>query len=282
MQVAHLTWMSVVAVLLSGGCASRGNLEVLETELRRQEDQMTQLQQQLAATRSELDVAINEATQLRQQLAQNGNPASAPEHIANEFKAVGLRFNTYLTSGIDRDGQPGDEQISVLLYPHDVEGGLVKLSGKLELQALDLAAPKAEQEVGVWNYSAGDTKEAWHNGFLAAGFLFEESWQRPIRGPEITLHARFTTADGRQFDAIQPLRVTPPANRQVAVKSGSKKVLTAKPTIIPASHKRRDLPKPAEPDLPAAEIPAAGAAGAKVQPISTSDRFRDWEIPQYR
>lgn len=279
MRVAHLTWMSVVAVLLLEGCASRGNLEVLESELRRQEDQMAQLQSQLAATRGELDVALNEAARLRQELAQTGNSALSSEHLANEFKVVGLRFNTYLTSGIDRDGQPGDEQISVLIYPHDEQGGLVKLTGRLELRALDLAAPKPEQEVGNWNYSPSDTKEAWHSGFLAAGFLLEETWQRPIHGPEITLHARFTTADGRQFDAIQPLKVTPPVNRRVAAQTSPRTFRAAKPIVSPVSHERGRLPQPVEPDLPPEGF---DGPGNETQPIPTSDRFRNWEVPTYR
>jgi outer membrane murein-binding lipoprotein Lpp len=271
--------MSVVAVLLTGGCASRGNLEVLESELRRQEDQMTQLQQQLASTRGELDVALNEAALLRKQLAESGKVALSPEHIENEFRAVGLRFNTYLTSGIDRDGQPGDEQISILVYPHDEQGGLVKLTGKLELRALDLAAPKAEQEVGVWTYSPTVIKDSWHSGFLAAGFLFEEAWQRPISGPEIMLHARFVTTDGRQFDAVQPLRVKPPATRQVAAKSAPRKVRTNKPAIQQTSYRRSGLPQPIEPEVPAnlVDVP-----DARPGTIPTSDRFRDWESQTYR
>jgi outer membrane murein-binding lipoprotein Lpp len=278
MRVTHLTWTSVVAVLLIGGCASRGNLEVLESELRRQEDQMAELQLQLASTRSELDIALNEAARLRQQLTQSGTIALSPEHIENEFRAVGVRFNTYLTSGVDRDGQPGDEQISVLVYPHDEQGGLVKLGGKLELRALDLAAPKTEQEVGVWNYSPTVIRDSWHSGFLAAGYLFEEAWQRPPSGPEIMLHARFVTTDGRQFDAVQPLRVKPQINQKVAATLAPKKVRTRKPVLIPASHKRSAL-KPVEPELPA---DFKGDPAPKAQPIPTSDSFRNWESPTYR
>src|SRR5690349_7895727 len=98
MRMTHLTWTSVVVLLLMGGCASRGNLEVLESELRRQEDQMADLREQLVAAKNELHVALNEATRLRQQLANRGEVAHSPEHLENEFKAVGLRFNTYLTS----------------------------------------------------------------------------------------------------------------------------------------------------------------------------------------
>lgn len=280
MRVPHLTWTSVLTILVMGGCASRGSLEILETALRQQEDQMARLERQLAETQNERDVALNEATQLRQQLAQAGHSALSPEHIENEFKAVGLRFNTYLTSGIDRDGQPGDEQISVLLYPHDEQGGLVKLNGKLELQALDLTAPKDQQEIGTWTYSPAETKEAWHSGFLAAGFLFEEPWQRPLNGSEITLHAKFTTADGRQFDAIQPLRVKPPEIQPVAgVNPARQQVQAGKPPILPAARHRDELPDPVEPEAP----PAAGDQPiVKGQPIPTSDRFREWEVPRYR
>lgn len=279
MRVTQLTWTSVVAVLLMGGCASRGNLEVLESELRRQEDQMAELQRQLASTRSELDIALNDAARLRQQLADSGKPVLSPEHIENEFRAVGVRFNTYLTSGIDRDGQPGDEQISVLVYPHDEQGGLVKLGGKLELRALDLTAPKGEQEVGTWNYSPTVIRDSWHSGFLAAGYLFEEAWQRPLSGSEIMLHARFVTTDGRQFDATQPLRVKPQNNRQLAADSASEKARNGKPEVIPASLTRTSARKPVDPDLPADFLVAPKA---KAQPIPTSDSFRNWEGPTYR
>lgn len=275
MRLVHLTWMSVVmALAMLGGCASRGSLEVLETELRQQEDQLAGLQQQLATTQSELQVSQNEVAQLRAQLVGNGQQSHSPEHLEHEFKAVGLRFNTYLTSGIDRDGQPGDELLHVLVYPHDDQGGLVKLPGTIELRALDLSAPDGLQEVGSWSFTAAQTKAAWHSGFLAAGFLFEEAWARLPQGSDVTLHARFKTIDGRQFDAVQSLKVSSPALSPVVQSLPSQtSVRASKPTMSPVGFDTDD-------ELRDDQLEPAVNAERGV--IETSDRYREYELPVIR
>ena len=279
MRMVHQTWMSVVmALAIIGGCASRGGLEVLESAMRQQEDRLAELQQQLSATQSELQVSQNEVAQLRSQLAANGQQAHTPEHFEHEFKAVGLRFNSYLTSGVDRDGQPGDEVLSVLIYPHDEQGGLVKLPGTVELRALDLSAPDGMQEVGSWTFTAAQTKEAWHSGFLAAGFLFEEAWKQLPQGSAITLHARFKTLDGRQFDAVQPLKVSPPTSAPYAqVPPAQTSVRASKPTIQPVGFDAQDVAddEVADEDLPVDQKEATGI-------IETSDRYKEYELPVIR
>ena len=283
MRLIHQTWMSVVlALAIVGGCASRSGLEVLESSMRQQEDRLAGLQQQLDATQNELQISQNEVAQLRAQLAANGQQSHTPEHFENEFKAVGLRFNSYLTSGIDRDGYPGDDVLSVLLYPHDEEGGLVKLPGTVELRAVDLSAADGQQEIGSWFFSPEQTKKAWHTGFLAAGFLFEEAWERPPQGSNITLYARFKTLDGRQFDAIQPLKVALPTTAPLAQNLPLQtKVRTSKPTVSPVGYDARKRP---DRDVPGAEFDADDDADEKVAPgiIETSDRYREHELPVIR
>ncbi len=279
MRLVHQTWMSVVlALAIVGGCASRSGLEVLESSLRQQEDRLAGLQQQLDATQSELQISQNEVAQLRSQLAANGQQSHTPEHFENEFKATGLRFNAYLTSGIDRDGYPGDDVLSVLLYPHDEQGGLVKLPGSVELRAVDLSAPEGQQEIGSWSFTPEQTKKAWHTGFLAAGFLFEEAWQRLPQGSNITLHARFKTLDGRQFDAVQPLKVTVPGGGPLAQTPPLQtKVRVGKPTISPVGY---DARKHRDEDEPNAEFEED--ANDKRGVIETSDRYREHELPVIR
>ena len=317
MRSMHQTWMSVVmaCAMCGGGCASRGSLEVLESALRQQEDRAAGLQQELMNAQSELQVTQNEVAQLRTQLAAAGQQTHSPEHFENEFKVVGLRFNAYLTSGIDRDGQPGDEMVSVLVYPHDEQGGLVKLPGTIELRAVDLGAPEGQQEVGMWTFNPAETKEAWHSGFLAAGFLFEEGWQRVPQGSNITLHARFKTIDGRQFDAIQPLKVAVPSAETGAPLAQKRRspngnfIRAGKPSAPVA---QRTAAVPTDPfetdpfdstsdskinseieqvggeldeleDNPSidADLEAAGdPVNQKV--IETSDRYRDFDLPVIR
>lgn len=276
MRCRHLTWTSVVMALCVSGCASYRNLEVLESAMRQQEDQLVALQRDLSTARGELEVSQNEISRLRTQLAQNGQRVHSPEHLENEFKAVGLRFNSYLTSGIDRDGNPGDELLSVLLYPHDEQGGLVKLAGTIELKAVDLSAPKGQHEIGSWTFTPGETKEAWHSGFLAAGFLFEQPWQSLPQGTDVTLHARFKTVDGRTFEAVQPLRVKTAASPSASLaEDRATQVQAGKPVILPVKHEEPVV------DIDLGEFPkelAEPDEGA----IETSDRYREWDRPTIR
>lgn len=278
MYLSRLTWMSVLTAATVLGCTSRGNIETLETALRQQEDHVAELQEQLREAHNDLEVSRNEAVRLRQQIAENGQSALPPEHLENEFRAVGIRFNNYLTSGIDRDDIPGEETLSVLVYPHDEEGGLIKLPGSLEIKAVDVTAPDGRQEVGHWNYDAEQTRDAWHAGFLAAGYLFELPWQQIPNGSTITLHARFITTDGRQFDAVQPLKIQPPNLQNNLTQSRPQKVRVGKPPeLSPAKdvHRKPSFNSVGQSEDEVEPLP-------DIPPVETSDRYREWEIPRYR
>ncbi|HEV7998923.1 MAG TPA: hypothetical protein VGP63_03515, partial [Planctomycetaceae bacterium] len=57
------------AAALAAGCASRGQLDVLESRLRQQDDTITQLQNQVSTTQSQLQAARRESDELRTQVA---------------------------------------------------------------------------------------------------------------------------------------------------------------------------------------------------------------------
>jgi hypothetical protein len=265
----HQTWMSVLAAVCLAGCTAGGNVALLEGQLRAQEDRLIALRRQLAEAQTELEAARSEASALRAQLAEKGGAALLPEQADVLFRATGIKFHTYLTTGLDRDGTPGDEQLAVMLVPHDGDGSPLKLAGAIELQALDLAAATEDRELGSWSFAAGECREFWHSGFLSSGYLLELAWKRIPIHPEVTLHARLTTPDGRVFDATEQLRINPPAAAPGSLQAGAQPV-TATRTAL----------KPSEPaELPGAEAPlSAPATGV----IETSDRFRDRELPRYR
>jgi len=283
--------MSVLAAACLCGCAARGSIDVLESELRRQEDLLRQTQEQLQQAKSDLEVAHRESNALRKQLANRGDQPLLPEQADVLFRAEGIRFNSLLTNGIDRDGAPGDEKLSVLLYPHDREGGLLKLPGEIELKVVDLSAPADRQQLGQWTYTIEQCRELWHNGFLASGYLFELPWQQPPMSEEVTLHARFRTPDGREFDATQQVKVTPPGPSHTAERPGVEREYTArKPAFRSASTERAAEAGSSGPAFGTEPLPgstdADPAAGNPFLPndgqIDTSDRFREFEIPRYR
>src|SRR5689334_7459414 len=209
MHCRRPTWMWVLPALLafSEGCALRGDVEVLESELRRQEQVQEDLNEQLLASREELRVARSDADSLRAQIAHRGQVSLASEQAEVLYRAEGIKFNMLLTSGINRDGQPGDDAISVLMLPVDQHGDLVKLIGAVEFELHDLSQSGEQQRLGEWHFTVDQVREHWHRGFLSAGYLFNLDWQRSPASSDLTLHARMIAPDGRRFEATTQLKV---------------------------------------------------------------------------
>jgi uncharacterized coiled-coil protein SlyX len=207
------TRMSFTLAAILSGCAAHGDIELLEKQLRLQEDTIQQLNHHLTEARTDLEVARGEAHVLRSQLHRRAeSPAILPEQAETLYRVEGVRFNKLFTSGLDADGVPGDEALAVLIQPHDGDGELIKVPARIELQAVDLSQPPDSQLIGSWRFSAEESRQIWHRGFIGSGFLLHLPWQRPPLSTELTLHARITTPDGRAFNTTQQIKVhAPPA-----------------------------------------------------------------------
>lgn len=196
------------ACCLSGGCASRGEIEVLEANLRQQEHQLHSREQELSRLRDQLTISRREADILRRRLAGSGDTLA--EEATQKLAAVeGLRFNTFLTAGQDEDELPGDERLHAMLYPHDAQGEVVKLAGELELEAIDPSVSDEQRSLGRWTYTAEESRNLWHAGFLSSGFQIDVPWKRSPQGDRIVLHARLKVADDRQFEATHTITLVP-------------------------------------------------------------------------
>jgi hypothetical protein len=202
--------MSALAALAACGCGARGDVDLLEARLRQQEDSLARLESQLAAARSELSVVEKERNDLRQQLAGRSETILLPEQAHAFYRAAGIEFNKLLTGGFHQDGRPGDEVLNAVLMPRDADGELLKLPGAIALEVLDLAKPPDEQRIARWEFSEEETREHWHRALIGSGYVFRLPWPNRPESPELLLHGRLTTPDGRQFDTSQVIRVAPP------------------------------------------------------------------------
>lgn len=241
---------------LSGCLGARGDIEAVEAQLRQQQDRADQYARDLSQVRQELNVARQEADMLRRQMADSGREAIPAEFTESLFRVQKLQINGLMSGGRDRDGQPGDDVLVAVLTPVDEHGDLVKLPGSIELEALDLTRPEGERQIGKWTFDAAQSRDLWKSGLFSAGYQLEVPWQRPP-SPELLLHARLTTADGRQFDATQAVKV------KVAQSEPPRKM--AAPTAArPVSDRRSSGPW--------ADEPPAGAAGrATIQPAGLEE-----------
>jgi outer membrane murein-binding lipoprotein Lpp len=282
--------MLVLAALLPTGCAMRGDVEMLESELRRQEQTQQELSEQLQTTRDELRIARADAGKLRTQLASRGEKSLVSEQAETLYKTESLKFSPMLTTGFDNDGRPGDEGISVLLMPVDSQGDLVKLAGAFELELVDLNRSGNDQRVGHWHFSDEESRTHWHRGFLSAGYLFRLDWQNLPASPELTLHARLTAPDGRRFDATTQIKVNPPATAAApAVLEAEGKKNRPQSKVTPAAITGDEVlePPPDHPPQPKARLRRRKASKPPAPPaepssIETSDKWTDDTIPYLR
>ncbi len=142
----------------------------------------------------------------------SGSPVPLPEQTGNLVRLSGVKINTLLSGGKDRDGQPGDDLLVALISPHDQQGDLVKIAGEIEIEAYDMTRSGDNKRVGYWTFDPTQSAKAWHSGFVGAGLQFELPWQEAPSNKELLVHVRLRTSDGRQFDTSSPLKVIPPAN----------------------------------------------------------------------
>jgi hypothetical protein len=206
---ACLRTLACAAGLCLAGCYSARDIEVLESQLRRQEDAIHDYRGQLSNTHEELARARREIDELQRQLAAAHDNAEVllPEQIHALAQVEDLAVDTWRTGLIDQDQHAGVDQLLLVLYPRDSDGQAVKVAGELEVEALDLTRPANEQVLGHWNFTTEETSELWHIGFVSVGFHVEVPLLSVPQGTELLLHAVLTTADGRQFSVTHSLPV---------------------------------------------------------------------------
>jgi hypothetical protein len=202
---------AVVLCGLAAGCVMRGDTSAIEAELRGHEDRIGALQRDLQKAHDELAVAQRESAHLRDQLASAGEVALTAEQADVLFRVEGLRINTLLTGGLDEDGQPGHDVLTLVLEPFDADEQTLKLPGEIRIDVTDPAAEGESKTIGVWQYAAEDARAAWHAGLLVTGFKFRLEWPTPPRHETLVVHARLTTSDGRVFDATETVKIVPPS-----------------------------------------------------------------------
>jgi hypothetical protein len=236
----RFTWMWLLgAAALAGGCASRGQLDILESRLRQQDDSITQLQNQLSTTQSQLQASRRESDDLKTQLA-DGTRTARVEQVSALGQVEGIELNRYLTGGLDRDGVPGDELLSVLIVPNDSQGNLVKAPGAVAVTLFDLSKPEPQQRIGHWEFSPQKSESLWVSGFLGSGYVIRVPWQEQPQSANLLVHARLKTIDGRQFDTSQSIRIVPPTGggapqSNVAASSTKQQPEPTPPAVVPAS-----------------------------------------------
>lgn len=198
----------MAAALLSVGCASRGNVDALEAQMRRQEDELRTLHAQVEKTKAELVAARRLNESLQQRLVQHAGHEETFDLSEIHFRVKKLTINTLLTGGFDRDGKPGDDQITLVFTPHDDLEKPVRLPGTVAIELLDPAQPSDQKSLGNWTFDAKQTAAAWQTILGISAFRFELPWQTRPQAEDLEVRVRFHSSHGDQFETTSPVKIS--------------------------------------------------------------------------
>ena len=203
------------ALLCAGACCAVGcrgpsqRVQSLEAQLRQQDGRIIALSRSLEEANAELEASAYETRILRQSLSDLSVPP-APEEAETAIRIKDIEIVSLLSGGLDRDGVPGDELLTLLVSPRDGSGETLRTSGQLIIEAFDFAgSDEQQQRIGHWEFADAELSDLWHSGVIGRGFRLVDRWQTAPSGKAVTVHARLVTKDGRQFDRTAQLSVVP-------------------------------------------------------------------------
>lgn len=202
--------LSACALCTSGCLGPSNRVQSLEAQLRDQDARVVELSRALEETQAELTASNYEASLLRQSLSDLSAPPSA-EEAETALRITDIEIVSLLSGGLDRDGVPGDELLTLLVSPRDASGETLRTSGRLIIEAFDFSTGGDQQRIGRWEFTGSKLTDLWHSGVIGRGFRLVDRWQTSPSGETVTVHARLVTSDGRQFDKTTQLKVTPPS-----------------------------------------------------------------------
>ena len=140
-------------------------------------------------------------------------PPPSGESAAVGTKPTQLVINERLTRGLDRDGQAGDEGVTVFVEPRDADGRVVKAPGAISLVVMDPTQEGTSARVARWDFAAGEVPALFRNNPSARGLQFELPWpNEPPKNRALRLFVRCTTADGTKITSEAPLEIRGPGD----------------------------------------------------------------------
>jgi hypothetical protein len=223
-------------IALLGGCASQRHATFMETRDAQYRDALTELLRtdKTALTADE----------------RQGVVVSAPE--TSSIRPTHRIVLGKLTGGLDRDGQPGDELLSVVVEPQDHFTKSIRTTGTLQILAMN-ASSETNEPIATWNISEEKLAPLWKQGLLNVGYHLELAWPTPPNCDHLRLIARLTAADGRTYEAVKDIRITLPPNARTNV------TLSQPSPVVRVGHQAISIgqPTPLQPSgVPAAPIDA--------------------------
>lgn len=117
-----------------------------------------------------------------------------------------------LSGGYGGDLHTGSEGVSIYLRPFDEEGDPTKAAGSVEIQVLDLAAPRDRQLVAECKLDPTALRKTWYSKFMTGHYTLKCPWKAGApRHATLTVRVQFTDLlTGRSFELVKQVTIKLP------------------------------------------------------------------------
>lgn len=132
-----------------------------------------------------------------------------PEQLPSDLHVTSIGLHRS-SGGWNSDGAAGDEGVFILLEPRNARGQVVPTIGDVSLVLIDPAIVGEGGRYTRWDFTAQDAAATYRPAVAggSAGLHFELLWpDAPPTHSRLKLFVRFTTEDGRRFQAEKDLKV---------------------------------------------------------------------------
>lgn len=264
---ALLSSGSVLGLCVSmSGCLGnqRQQQELLEAELRCQERHIQEMKEELDRKEGVLH-AMDVEVERAQQAAVRGKPDpgdSAP--VANVVKEIALGR---LTGGVRQNPKAQfDDALQVILEPRDADGHAIKAPGSVHLDLFEITPQGLKTALSSWDITHRELRRLWDEPLLGGpAYRITLPWKALPSLEKLRVIARFTTLDGKLFEAERDFTIRLPAG---VVRPGLPIGMPGgycpppdRGSSAPRIDERLAAPKAAPSPLPAETTPPPAASG---------------------
>ncbi len=261
----------VAACLLFSACGPNKRYDLIEAELRTRDRELEETRVALEQSRN-----LNRAYAQQSQFGSGPIVPNTPVYIP--IKEIVLARGT---GGVNEDGVPGDEGLMLVIVPKDEDGSPVKVPGKVQIAAWEVSEAGLKNSIGVWEVPAEKVRPTWRGGFISSGFFVAVPWQTQPGSERVRVAVRFTTLDGRAFEADRDINVQlatgqscppTPAVQGVAVPTPTVPGMAVPTPTVPTQPGVREplLPDPIPPGTEELPPPSTSQRGARLLPPEKS------------
>ncbi|MFO0945520.1 MAG: hypothetical protein U1D30_06200 [Planctomycetota bacterium] len=250
----------VSLLLLCGNLGCR-TCDLVEAELRYQTNRVNELENQVTLKDSEIHTLQTTIDGLRREIDERGS-AAPPETVYKNVGLAKISLGT-MTGGRDLDKDGRADALQVAIEPHDYDGDVLKCPGTAKIDLFQLQPSGVKKNIGMWEADSEQLRQNWRATVLGQGYQLILPWQYQPTKDKLRVVVRFTTVDGRTFEAERDIQLTGPAGslptaRPMSPASEPPASSTPQEQAVPPTPE----PTPPEPPAPLNEPTPEGSASS--------------------